>query len=84
MRNSQRRPGAAEFGAVIARYEREEMPERYSTKAPHRSYIDNQIRPRWAETPLNAIKPMAVEDWLRSLELASKIGRPGSPVAERS
>jgi hypothetical protein len=64
--------GAAEFGAVIARYEQEEMPERYSTKAAYQSYINNQIRPRWAQAPLNAIKPMAVEDWLRGLDLAPK------------
>lgn len=64
--------GVVEFGAVIGRYEQEEMPERYSTKAAYQSYINNQIRPRWAETPLNAVKPMAVEDWLRGLELAPK------------
>ena len=64
--------GAAEFGAVIARYEQEEMPERYSTKATYQSYINNQIRPRWAQTPMSAIKPMAVEDWLRELDLAPK------------
>ena len=29
--------GAAEFGAVIARYEQEEMPERYSTRAAYQS-----------------------------------------------
>ena len=28
---------AAEFGAVIARYEQEEMPERYSTRAAYKS-----------------------------------------------
>jgi len=65
-------PGAANFGAVIARYEQEEMPERYSTKAAYQSYIKNQIRPRWAETPMSAVKPMAVEDWLRNLTLAPK------------
>ena len=48
------------------------MPERYSTKAAYQSYIKNQIRPRWAETQLNAVKPMPVEDWLRGLELAPK------------
>jgi integrase len=64
--------GAVECGAVIARYEQEEMPERYSTKSAYQSYINNQIRPRWAETPLNAVKPMAVEDWLRGLDLAPK------------
>jgi len=64
--------GAAHFGAVIARYEQEEMPERYSTKSSYQSYIRNQIRPRWAGTPMSAIKPMAVEDWLKSLALAPK------------
>jgi integrase len=64
--------GAAEFGSVIARYEQEEMPERYSTRAAYVSYINNQIRPRWAHTPLSAVKPMAVEDWLRGLSLAPK------------
>jgi hypothetical protein len=29
--------GAADFGAVIARHEQEEMPERYSTKAAYRT-----------------------------------------------
>jgi integrase len=64
--------GASNFGAVIARYEQEEMPERYSTRAAYQSYIKNQIRPRWAETPMSAVKPMAVEDWLRNLALAPK------------
>ena len=64
--------GAAEFGAVIARYEQEEMPERYSTKAAYQSYIKNYIRPRWAQIPMSVVKPMAVEDWLRNLELAPK------------
>jgi excisionase family DNA binding protein len=64
--------GAADFGAVISRYEQEEMPERYSTEAAYRSYINNQIRPRWANTRMTAIKPMAVEDWLRNLALAPK------------
>lgn len=64
--------GAADFGAVIARYEQEEMPERYSTKSAYQSYIRNQIRPRWASTPMSAIKPMAVEDWLKNLALAPK------------
>ena len=64
--------GAADFGAVIARYEQEEMPERYSTRAAYQSHIKNHIRPRWADTPMNSVKPMAVEDWLRNLALAPK------------
>jgi len=64
--------GGAEFGAVIARYEQEEMPERYSTRSAYQSYIKNQIKPRWAQTPMSAVKPMAVEDWLKHLDLAPK------------
>jgi integrase len=64
--------GSADFGAVTARYEQEEMPERYSTRSAYQSYIKNQIRPRWANTPMSAVKPMAVEDWLRNLALAPK------------
>ena len=64
--------GTAEFGAVIARYEKEEMPERYSTGAAYKSYIKNYIRPRWADTPMSAVRPMAVEDWLKDLDLAPK------------
>ena len=64
--------GPAEFGAVMARYEQEEMPERNSTRAAYQSYINNQIRPRWEQTPMSAIKPMAVEDWPRGLDLAPK------------
>lgn len=61
-----------EFGAVLARYELEEMPDRDSTAASYQSYIRNHIRPRWVEVPVNRITPMAVEDWLRRLELAPK------------
>jgi integrase len=63
---------AAGCAAVIARYEQEEMPERYSTRSAYQSYINNHIRPRWADTPLNAVKPMAVENWLKDLDLAPK------------
>ncbi len=65
-------PVVAEFGAVIARYEQEEMPERYSTQAAYRSIITNYIRPRWGNVALKMVKPMAVEDWLRALKLAPK------------
>lgn len=63
---------ASTVGALIARYEQEEMPARYSTRASYESFIDGYIRPRWAETPIASIKPMAVEDWLKHLKLAPK------------
>lgn len=60
------------FGAVIARYEQEEMPERHSTSTSYKSNLKNYIRPRWADTPINEFKTMAVEDWLKRLDLAPK------------
>lgn len=67
-------PGAPvpTFGVVVARYEMEEMPERYSTSSSYKSNIKIHIRPRWAEVPLVAIKTLAVEDWLKALPLAPK------------
>jgi integrase len=67
-------PGAPAltFGAVLARYEKEEMPERHSTSSSYKSNIKMHIRPRWAETPLVAMKSLAVEDWLKGLSLAPK------------
>jgi len=61
-----------EFGAVLARYELEEMPERASTAASYESYIRQHIRPRWAEVPVNRITSMAVENWLKRLALAPR------------
>jgi integrase len=60
------------FGSVITRYEQEEMPERHSTKTSYKSNIDNHIRPRWSDTPVDVFKAMAVEDWLKTLQLAPK------------
>ena len=50
------------------------MPERYSTRAAYKSYIKNHIRPRWADTPMSALRPMAVEDLLKGLDLAPNFG----------
>lgn len=73
--NSEKRLTAATtptVAALIARYEQEEMPERYSTSAAYKSQIKNHIRPRWADVPINIVKPMTVEDWLKCLDLAPK------------
>ena len=63
---------ASTVGALISRYEKEELPARYSTRASYQSYLDNYIRPRWAEMPISGIRAMAVEDWLKHLNLAPK------------
>ncbi len=58
--------------ALIARYEEEELPARYSTRASYQSYLDNYIRPRWGEVAITCVRAMAVEDWLKRLKLAPK------------
>ncbi len=43
---------------------------------PRKSYESNiktHIRPKWADYPLDRIKPMPVEQWLRALKLAPEI-----------
>jgi integrase len=44
----------------------------YSTAAGYRSYIRNHIESKWECTPLTAVKPLEVTDWLNSLPLSPK------------
>jgi len=64
--------GAITVGVLIARYEKDEMPGRYSTSSSYRSYLDCHIKPKWADTLVSDVKSMAVEQWLNKLELAPK------------
>jgi len=59
-------------GVLIARYEAEEMPKRFATSSGYRSYLDCHIKPRWENTLLQNVKPVAVEEWLSGLKLAPK------------
>jgi integrase len=60
------------FGALVDKFVAEEMPERYSTRKSYESMLKMHIRPRWADYPLDRLKPMVVEKWFRDLELAPK------------
>ena len=64
------------FGTLLDRYIAEEMPERHSTNLAYRSYIETHIRRKWAVWPLRKLTkqgvPFAIEQWLKSLELAPK------------
>jgi integrase len=44
----------------------------YSTAAGYKSYIRNHIESRWAQTPLTAVRPMEITNWLNSLDLSPK------------
>src|SRR5438309_8996192 len=60
------------FGAVIRRYLAEEIPERISTASRYRCWLKNHVEPKWRDHPVEQIKPLLVEDWLKKLNLAPK------------
>jgi integrase len=60
------------FGAVMRRYLAEEIPERISTASRYRCWLKNHVEPKWRDYPIEQIKPLLVEDWLKKLDLAPK------------
>ena len=68
----QHNAGQVTFGAVIDRYLAQELPDRHSTARGYQSWLRNHIRPKWGEYPLQQIKPLSVEQWLKGLDLAPK------------
>lgn len=60
------------FGTLLDKFKNEEMPTRYSTRKSYESMIKTHIRPKWGDYPLDRMKPMAVEQWLKQLALAPK------------
>ena len=56
------------FSVVLERYVQEELPKRFSTGQSYLSYINNHIRPRWGESSLAEVKPLAVRNWLREIK----------------
>lgn len=64
---------AVTVGILVNRYLEMELPElRHSTANAYRSYLNHQIKPRWGEYPISKVKPFAVEEWLKDLDLASR------------
>jgi integrase len=61
------------IGMLVNRYLETELPElRHSTANAYRSYLNHQITPRWGDYPLSKVKPFAVEQWLKGLDLAPR------------
>jgi integrase len=61
------------FRALAEKYRTDELPElRHSTQLAYSSYLDTHILPKWGDYSLDAIKPFAVEQWLKTLSLARK------------
>jgi integrase len=58
---------------LAEKYRKDELPElRHSTQSACSSYLDTHILPKWGEYRLEAIRPFAVEQWLKTLPLARK------------
>src|SRR6266487_2238582 len=53
-------------------YLAEEIPERISTASRYRCWLKNHVEPKWRDYPIEQIKPLLVEDWLKKLNLAPK------------
>lgn len=68
---------------MIEQFERKEMPERYSTNRSYKSMIDDYIRPKWKDVQLKQIKPVLVEEWLKSLTCRNK-RKKGSALAPKT
>lgn len=61
------------IGTLVNRYLETELAElRHSTANAYRSYLNHQIRPRWGDCPFSKVKPFAVEQWLKDLDLAPR------------
>ena len=61
------------FGLLVDRYIAEELPDlRHSTADSYRSYLHRHIRPKWSEYPITRVRAFAVEQWIKSLEMAPK------------
>ena len=66
------RPKTVSYRAVIEKYMRDEMPIRFSTHAGYTSWINNHILPKWGDYEISDVKPLAVQQWLKGLDLAGK------------
>ena len=60
------------FGDVIYRYEREELPVRYSTARGYKNIHRNHLMPMWGAVPLEDVSPMRIRAWLLGLKLSGK------------
>jgi integrase len=57
---------------VITRYEREEMPERYSTSRGYRNLHRNHIAPKWGNAALDELDALAVREWINGLDCSTR------------
>jgi integrase len=64
--------GPVTISALVTRYIEQELPERHLTRRSYLSSLNKWITPRWGDYVLDDVKTVAVEQWLRSLQLIPK------------
>jgi integrase len=77
MRANPDRPDAQRvtMAQVIDRFLAEELPERFTTGKAYASLLSFHVRPKWGDYALADVRPFAVEQWMRALNLAPKTKR---------
>ena len=64
---------AVTVNMLVNRYLETELAElRHSTAKAYRSYLNHQIKPQWGDYPIHKVKPLAVEQWLKVLDVAPR------------
>jgi len=73
--NPQQQFHPVSVGALTDRFMQEYVPKRCRdyTRKNYESLFKNHIRPRWAVEPVQAVKTMAVEDWLESYSASRQV-----------
>jgi integrase len=64
--------GRKTFGQLVGRYQKEAMPERFSTGHSYGSWLKLYIVPKWGMALIEDVRPALVETWLNELPLAPK------------
>jgi len=60
------------FAEVISRYEKEEMPTRYSTRRGYMQIHRLYLLPKWGSVALESINTMEVRKWLLGLDFSTR------------
>lgn len=64
---------AVTVNMLVNRYLETEIAElRHSTAKAYRSYLNHRIEPQWGNFSITKVKPLAVEQWLRALDVAPR------------
>jgi integrase len=73
--NSEKQNKNVAFGTLVDSHVREKLPRRQSTASKYRLWITHHLKPKWGGVPIRKVKPLLVEEWLMSLDLAPKSKR---------